>query len=734
MTQAQLPLIPNGTTLITDLLSVKKEDGQFVYFNGVMPVFSHAEKDKASFKMITAQFHVNGYCKQMDIVRAFGVTKVSVKRAVKKYREEGASSFFQPRICRGASVMTETVLQQAQERFDQGKDLTEVAQELKIKRDTLSKAVRQKKLHLLKKSNNDFATKSQRSETDHEAPMGNATTNVMGRVLASLGELNAVEPEFRCTYDVPNAGVLFALPALLATGLLKYTEQFFKLPKGYYGLDSLFILLAFMALSRVKSIESLRYNAPGEWGNIIGLDRIPEVRTLREKIHHLSDEEKSQQWGNELCQYWMNNAPEEACTLYIDGHVRVYNGKQTRLPRHYVARQKLCLRATSDYWVNAMDGQPFMVINQVVDPGLIQVLEKEIVPKLDELVPNQPDQVALKNNPLLHRFTLVFDREGYSPALFKRLEKEKIACMTYHKFPKEDWPQEEFKTYTVQLPHGEMTTYQLAERGTYFQKEKYWLREIRKLTEQGHQTAIITSNRCTDLTAVSVSMFARWSQENYFKYMREHYSLDRLASYSVEPINEPILCVNPEYRRIDNQIRSKIGKLNRIMAKYGAMHIEVPLEPEKMDSFIQAKSELQETIELAQHEINELKAQRKELEKHVNVEDLQEEDKFLKLSTQSKYLIDSLKMIAYRAETAMANCLREFMPHQNEARKVLQTLYQSEADIIPDHKQGTLTVLLHHMANKSMDRAIEKMCDELNSTETVFPRTNLRLVLKVGSK
>jgi len=229
--------------------------------------------------------------------------------------------------------------------------------------------------------------------------MGNAATNVTERFLASIGDLNAVDPQFKCANDVPNAGVLFALPTLLATGLLKYTKQFFKLPKGYYALDSLFILLAFMALSRVKSIESLRYTAPGEWGNIVGLDRIPEVRTLREKIHHLSDEKKAQQWSNELCQYWMNNAPEQASVLYIDGHVRVYSGKQTRLPRHYVARQKLCLRATSDYWVNAMDGQPFMVINQVVDPGLIQVIEKEIVPKLDELVPNQPDKVKLKDTP-----------------------------------------------------------------------------------------------------------------------------------------------------------------------------------------------------------------------------------------------------------------------------------------------------------------------------------------------
>ncbi len=563
--------------------------------------------------------------------------------------------------------------------------------------------------------------------------MGNATTNVVERVLASTGELDGVAPAFQNSYDVPNAGVLFALPSLLASGLLKYSKKFFELPKGYYGLDSIFLILAFMSLSRVKSIESLRYSSPGEWGNIVGLDRIPEVRTLREKIQHLSDEKKAQQWSHELCQYWMKNTPEHSAVLYIDGHVRVYNGTKTSLPRHYVARQKLCLRATSDYWVNAMDGQPFMVINQVVDAGLIQTIEKEIIPKLEVWVPHQTDEQTLQKDPLLHRFTLVFDREGYSPAFFKRLKNKRIACITYHKFPKEDWSEEEFRAQKVTLPHGEISTYQLAERGTYFAKEKFWLREVRKLSSTGHQTAIICTDMCSDLTHISIAMFSRWSQENYFKYMREHYNLDRMTSYSIEPIDEPILCVNPDYRNLDAHVRSKVGKLHRLMAKYGEMHLEKSLDKKKIESFMHKKAQLLETIEQMQHEIESLKKQRKLTTRHITVNELKEEDKFMKLSTQSKYLIDTIKMIAYRSETAMANCLKEYMPHQGEARKVLQALYQTEADIIPDYEKKTLTVQLHHMANEAIDNVIEKMCLELNSTDTIFPRTNLRLILKVGT-
>ena len=202
-------------------------------------------------------------------------------------------------------------------------------------------------------------------------------------------------PGFVPALDVPHGGVLCALPALLAVGLLAGVERHLQLPKGYYGLDSLLMLLAFMALARLGSIEALRYEAPGEWGKLLGLDRVPEVRTLRAKIQLLAQENQPAAWSAALCERWMAAAPEQAGVLYVDGHVRVYNGSQTPLPRHYVARQRLCLRATTDYWVNAMDGQPFFVVNQVVDPGLIAVIEQQIVPLIAQRRPALPNAALL---------------------------------------------------------------------------------------------------------------------------------------------------------------------------------------------------------------------------------------------------------------------------------------------------------------------------------------------------
>lgn len=557
-------------------------------------------------------------------------------------------------------------------------------------------------------------------------------TNTMDRLAAMVGDISEVSLDFEASESVPNAGVLFALPALLSLGLLHNTNKYFQLPKGYYGLASIFLLLAFMALARIKNVERLRYCAPGEWGKILGLDRIPEVRTLREKLKILSTEGECTQWGADLCDQWMAADLSSAAMLYIDGHVRVYHGSQTKLPKHHVARERLCLRATTDYWVNAMDGQPFFYINKEVDPGLIQVVEGEIVPRLEQEVPAQPTTEQLDNNPLLSRFTLIFDREGYSPALLLRLKKKRIACITYHKYPGENWSETEFAKQQVKLVTGEVVEMALAERGTWLGK-KLWVREIRKLTENGHQTSIISTHYTMDFIRISASMFARWSQENFFRYMRQHYNIDGLVDYCLEDIPDATPVVNPDYRQLDSEIRSINGKLNRRLAKFGSMNFETEIEPREVKVFEQKKAELLEEITDFQEKVDTLKSKRKETDKHTTIAELPEEERFSKLATQTKQLIDTVKMVAYRAETAMVNILRERMKRVDDARQLMVALYQSEADLLPDHQNNTLTVRLHRLANHSNDPAIENLCRELNETKTIFPGTDFEMIFEFGS-
>jgi hypothetical protein len=564
--------------------------------------------------------------------------------------------------------------------------------------------------------------------------MGYATTRTLERVLAAVGKLAApASVEFEAAADVAGGGVLAAIPALLAQGLLRRPPSY-QLPQGFYGVDSIFLVLALMALGRIRSLEQLRYQAPGEWGKLLGLDRIPEVRTLREKVELLSKElGRAKEWNAQLAKEWMAQADSADLYFYCDGHVRVYHGEKTELPRHYVSRERLCLRATVDYWVNAMDGQPFLYINKEVDPGLVQTLKNDVVPWLQQLMPKTPEQEQrLARDPRAHWFTLVFDREGYSPELFAELFKKRIAILTYQKFPKEDWPIEQFATHRVELAGGQTVTVKLSERGARLSND-LWLREIRKLTDSGHQTAMLTTNFSTAMPRLAASMFARWCQENFFRYMREQYGLDRLVEYGTELIPDMTSVVNPQWRRLDSQIRSKIGQRQRHHAHFGALALSEGLSEEEVQTYERRKGELQEQIQHLDVEIEGLKQQRKETKHHIPLKSLPEEERFTRLRTERKHFLDTIKMIAYRAETSLVSILREHLSRSDDARTLIRQIFETDADLLPDATTNTLTVRIHHLTQAAHDQVLQKLCAALNETQTTFPGTDLTLIFKIGS-
>ena len=300
------------------------------------------------------------------------------------------------------------------------------------------------------------------------------------------------------------------------------------------------------------------------------------------------------------------------------------------------------------------------------------------------------------------------------------------------KNPGEDWPQEEFRTCQVELASGARVSMDLAERCTFL-GGKLWVREIRKLTASGHQTALVSTDYRSDPGPMAAAMFARWSQENFFRYMREHYGLDRLVDYGTDEIPDTIRVINPEYRRLDGLVRSTNGRLTRRRAAFAALTLHGEIEPKKVAAFEHKKAALQEQIEMLTNELGELKAQRKAVKQHTTIGELPEEERFKQLSTQSKQLIDTIKMVAYRAETAMVQTAREVMRREDDARSLLRALYGTEADLLPDEKAGTLTVRVHHQASHCNDEITHHLCNELNQTETIFPGTSLRIVYELVS-
>jgi len=795
--QALLPLIPDGATQINDRISVVKEGGYWIYCCGVNPIFNHAADDHTAFQWFTASLIDQGSCRQSEILKSFGVSKNAVKRWVKKYREGGVRAFYQPRPKRGSTVITPDVIRRAQELLFRGWSRSDVAEELGIKSDTLGKAIQHGKIqepnrHISGEtpatpttdstdngngpgaspaeqpvpvadspagdssalepvdSSHCVATlsdlsaalphgsdKSQRTRTDAAAgdEMGVACTRTLERVSAALGMLPGGAPtQFEHCRGVSFGGVLCALPALSQNGLFDHLREVFPTLGGYYTTLQVVTLLAMMALGRIKTVEQLQYVSPGELGKLLGLDRIPEVRCLRNKLAQLSLNNAPENWAEQLSRDWLQDSGELAGMLYVDGHVRLYHGSQTELPRRYVSRQRLCLRGTTGYWVNDAIGRPFFVVDRPIDQGLIEALTFDIVPRLLKDVPGQPTAEELAADPYRFRFVILFDREGYSPTFFKDMwQQHRIACVTYHKHPKEDWPEEWFQETEVRLPNGECVSLKLAEMGSRIGgKDGLWVREVRKLALSGHQTSLISTAYGHAGVQDAAQLFSRWSQENFFRYMMQHYAIDLLSEYQTDEIpgtNRPV--VNPPWRDLDKQARALKSRLTQRQAKFAALTLHPEDDAPKVAQWENRKAGYREEIEQLEHELAEVTAKLKQTPKHVEWKDLPADDKFERLAPSRKRLLDTVKMIAYRSETALASILRESLSRGDDARSLLCDLFRSEADLHPHPEAGELHVQVHSLANPRSNRAIAHLLHHLNDAELPYPGTNLTLVYSI---
>jgi len=151
MPQVQLPIFPAGTTTITSELAFSCQAGQVVYFNGHLPVFTHAVDDLAAFRIYTTQLIINGTATHGQIVSAFGVPMTTVKRCVKKYRHGGVKSFVAPAVKRKGSKLTPERLMEAQRLLDEGRTVPEISQPLGVLATTLHKAIDDGRLRQVKK-------------------------------------------------------------------------------------------------------------------------------------------------------------------------------------------------------------------------------------------------------------------------------------------------------------------------------------------------------------------------------------------------------------------------------------------------------------------------------------------------------------------------------------------------------------------------------------------------------
>lgn len=649
-----------------------------------------------------------------------------------QYREAGPGSFYVEAARQKPRVMTPEMVAQCASLLAAGHRPAAIARQTGIGESTLRKAIAAKRMvsdlmPVTQETDSPASpigsTKGERSRVDAQAAdgIGTACTRADERMAAALGLAHSAATRFEPATDVSLGGLLCGLPALCANGLLSGIDRHLKLPAGFYSCLHILLTLGFMALSRIRRPEGLRHIPPGELGKVIGLDRVPEVRTLREKITLMATTGDPAAWMRELATTWMESDPAEAGYLYIDGHVRVYHGDQAVLPRRYVSRERLCLRGTTDYWINDALGRPFFVVSKAITAGLGDTLLKDIVPQLLASVPGQPAPEQLADNPRLHRFVLVFDREGATTVLLDALWQQRIGAITYRKNVKEVWPEGEFADTDVTMPDGVHLAMKLAQRETRL-GETLTVKEVRRLTATGHQTAVISTAHELDSVLIAGRMFARWCQENFFAYMMQHYDIDGLVQYGTQAIPGTETVINPLWREADKAVSLARQNVRKRQARLGA---HATLEG---GADIEQKAEYLHDIQLAQTELHEARAKRQAIARKVTLDSLPAADRPTQLLPLNKMLCDTVKMVAYRAETALVALLRRHLNKEDEARALVRALFVASADLAPDAQAKTLTVKIHRMASPVHDRAIAALLSDLNELNFCHPETRDRLI------
>ncbi|MBA7540436.1 hypothetical protein ES705_32733 [subsurface metagenome] len=261
------------------------------------------------------------------------------------------------------------------------------------------------------------------------------------------------------------------------------------------------------------------------------------------------------------------------------------------------------------------------------------------------------------------------------------------------------------------------------------------MREVRRLTETGHQTSVITTNYKLSTILIALYMFSRWTQENFFRYMRQEYDIDRIIQYGVDEIDKTTMVVNQKYSNLTQRLKKLREKKARRQAKLYALVTEnIKGEMEQTGKNIKKQLCFRQEIELFEAEEQEILEQRKQQPYRISIDEMPEHSRYNKLKTESKHLQNIIKIICYRAETAIANLLTaHYRKGSNEIRALVKSIIFTKADIYPDYKSNILTVRLNSLATPRDNMAINEICQTLNDYEAAFPGTKLKLVLKTAT-
>jgi len=552
----------------------------------------------------------------------------------------------------------------------------------------------------------------------------------LDRFATVVGLIEEAPVSFVSAERVPQAGVLLGLALLGETHLMEEARAVYgRLKNCWYGLRPLLWTLIAMALLRVKRPEQIKAQDPLSWGQVLGLPRSPEVKTIRRKLSEITARRRAAELHFRLAKRRAAVHRNQWATLYVDGHVRVYYG-QHRLGKTYATRLKSVVRGETDYWVHLSSGRPLLVVHDAANGPFAKVLREQVLPEIRRVVGEQ-------------RVTVVFDRAGWCKELLWALLEANFDFMTYRKGDYKPLDESLFQQETIQRD-GHTVLMEVAE--DVFAEEGWPpLRLIVIKKKNGQQTHMVASGRATwetlgktaapDLPAVEVAwwMLGRWCQENWLKYMKEEFLLDVLVDYATEPDDPQREVANPQRRKLDRQLRTARARLNREEAKLAQWQRgeRKARRKDREDCHDCGKcrrcclAAQERAVSQARAEVEQLLQRREQTPAKIPLGQASDRDP-VKLSYERKLFTDTVKLCAYDIETRLFEMASSsFRRAPWEGRALIRDILQTSGDLRV--KNEILEVHLDQLSTPRATIAMMAICDQLNALKPRLPESALQL-------
>jgi hypothetical protein len=555
------------------------------------------------------------------------------------------------------------------------------------------------------------------------------------RAAARAGLLPAAEPVFVPAARVPLAGLFLALPALASTGLLACAKDTCGgLPDGFYGLETVLLDAVFRALAGEPRAEGATRFDPAALGRVLGMDRAPEVKTIRRKFAALAETGKAAELITAMAaRHLAGSGPDGedlAALLYVDGHVRAYQGTR-KIAKQHLTRLKFPAPATAETWVSDAHGDPVMVV--MAEPGASLAMElRRLLPEL---------RTAIGDD---RRVLVGFDRGGWSPALFKHMAGKGFDTLTWRKgaagdieanlftktvFTDETGRAHEWDTADtpVELPVGEKKD-----------AEVFGMRQITRLIDNGkgslRQIHLLTTR--TDLAPGELlyRMGSRWRQENHFRYARMHFDLDSQDCYAVSDDDAERMVPNPAKKKAHAHLQTARARYEHAAAAADAALLTARTPAPGSDSVLltnEAHNTITAPLRTAETALEDAKTAHRAVPVRIRLGDIAPGQ--LVLDTETKLLTHAVKTAAFNTATALARDVRMntgYARAADEAHALIRQILIRPGDIRP--AGGHLEITLDPLPTARATKAAAELCDHLTATKTVYPGTSL--VLRFGIK